>query len=510
MKLKTEKLQQNRQPVYVLDINGRPIMPTFRYKHVRQLRKQGRAKVTSYDPFTIQMLYDVGTETQSLSLGIDTGTSHIGASVVKTNGKELFSAIFNTNTLDVKGKMESRASHRHTRKRFKRDKKKRRAKANGTAFEGVRNFTVYGAETETICKDIKSNLCRLNKKVDEGKLSNTAAHCLDNHKNTVNKLFKILPITTVNVEYALFDIHRLVNPNIKGKDYQKGELFNELNHKAYVLSRDNHTCILCNKRKKNERLEVHHVIYKSKGGADHFNNLVTLHKECHEKVHKNANVEKKLFNIIQKKKTLNDQVITRPSTILNSVMTRFVSFLEDKEIEVNLTFGFETKAKRYLFDIEKTHNNDAYLVALGEKTPSKERASVFEYTQFPRNNRVYIYATKQRRYSEIVNGKTKVVCYNKNKAMAQSSDSLAEYRKEKGKRAVSKLKVTKGMRTFVDQSNYQFFKGDLVFYNKKLHVVKGNTNSGAYVRLEGQKNTNFKPKDLRLVEKNKGFRRTNW
>ena len=41
-------------------------------------------------PFTIQMIYDVGTETQKLTLGVDSGTSHIGASVVLNDGKNMF------------------------------------------------------------------------------------------------------------------------------------------------------------------------------------------------------------------------------------------------------------------------------------------------------------------------------------------------------------------------------------------------------------------------------------
>ena len=57
-------------------------------------------------------------------------------------------------------------------------------------------------------------------------------------------------------------------------------------------------------KKKDDKLEVHHVIYKSNGGADHFNNLVSLHSECHKKVHNNLKIEEKLFKVIKKKKIL--------------------------------------------------------------------------------------------------------------------------------------------------------------------------------------------------------------
>ena len=516
--MKNDLIKNKNNPVFVLDKNGIPLMPTNRFKKVRELRKKGLAKVVSYDPFTIKMLYDVGKETQKLTLGIDSGTSHIGASVVLNNGNELFSATFNTNTLGIKDKMEKRAIYRHTRKRHKRDKKKRRARANGTIFSGEKLFFASGASTPTKYKEIKSKICKLNKNIDDGKLSNTVIHCYNNHINVVNMIAKRLPIKEITIEYAHFDTHKLVNPNVTGKNYQQGALYNELNHKAYVLSRDNHTCVLCNKKKKNDILEVHHVVYRSNGGADHFNNLVTLHKECHKKVHNNDIIEKKLFSIIKQKDILKDSIQTRPSTILNSAMSRVVNQLK-KEYCVNISFGFETKAKRYEYNIKKTHNNDAYLVALGDKKPTKKRINHFEYDQFSKNERKYIYKTKQRKYSEITSIiskkgelKTKLVgvCFNRKKAMEQKEFSLEEYRQEFGQKAVSKLKVTKGTRTFIDRSGYSFNKGDLVLNNNRIQVISGVTNGGLYVRIVGEKTKNFKPSELVILERAKNFRRVNW
>ena len=57
--------------------------------------------------------------------------------------------------------------------------------------------------------------------MDEGKLTPTATHCLTNHQNILNKILKILPITSVIVGYAKFDIHALTNPEVKGKIIKK-------------------------------------------------------------------------------------------------------------------------------------------------------------------------------------------------------------------------------------------------------------------------------------------------
>lgn len=500
---------ENKQNyVYVQDIDGTPLMPTKRFRKVRLLLKNGKAKVVSHDPFTIKMCYNVGKEIQTLNLGIDTGTSNIGVSVTTKEGKELISSTFKTNTLKIKDGMEKRLSHRRTRTRFKREKKKRRAIKNNTHFKGVKEFMAHGAETTTKCKVIRSALCRLEKKVDNGKLSNTAQHCLDNHINVVNKIKRILPIQNVFVEYALFDTHKLVNPRVK--DYQKGALYNELNHKSYVLSRDNHTCVLCNKRKNNEKLEAHHLIYKSNGGADHFNNLVTLHSECHKKVHNDSKIEENLFKTIKKKKILKDTIQTRPSTILNSVMSRFFLFLNDNFDYVEETFGYETKAKRYEYGIDKSHNNDAFVISFGNNKPKNpSRAVDIEYEQFANNQRVFIYATTKRRYTTIIDGK-KINVYNRKKAMNQKEDSLEEFREKYSSKQVSQLKVLKGTVKFQDRSNYAFEKGDLVKINGKTRVVSGNSNNGRYIRLKDEGTINYNPKELKLLETRKNFRRVSW
>ena len=77
--------------VYVLDINGNPLMPTERHGKVRRLLKEGKAKVVKRCPFTIQLLYDSTKYVQEINLGIDAGSKHIGVSAT-TNGKVLYEA----------------------------------------------------------------------------------------------------------------------------------------------------------------------------------------------------------------------------------------------------------------------------------------------------------------------------------------------------------------------------------------------------------------------------------
>ena len=76
--------------VYVLDINGNPLMPTRRFGKVRRMLRDGLAKVVRRDIFTIQLLYEPKTHVvDELTLGCDTGYTHIGLSA-SSSRKEYF------------------------------------------------------------------------------------------------------------------------------------------------------------------------------------------------------------------------------------------------------------------------------------------------------------------------------------------------------------------------------------------------------------------------------------
>ena len=68
--------------VYVKSIDGKALMPTSNAK-ARKLLKQKKAKVVSLRPFVVKLTYKTKTEyTQKLNLGVDSGYSNIGFSVI--------------------------------------------------------------------------------------------------------------------------------------------------------------------------------------------------------------------------------------------------------------------------------------------------------------------------------------------------------------------------------------------------------------------------------------------
>ena len=64
-------------PVYVLDIQGQPLMPTRRCGYVRRSLNSGNARVVKRCPFTIQLLYENTNLVQPVDLGLDAGSVHI-------------------------------------------------------------------------------------------------------------------------------------------------------------------------------------------------------------------------------------------------------------------------------------------------------------------------------------------------------------------------------------------------------------------------------------------------
>ena len=72
--------------VYVLNYDGTPLMPTKRLGHVRWLLKTGQAVVVKKEPFTIQLTTEKKRYTQNITLGVDSGSKHIGLSA--TTSKE--------------------------------------------------------------------------------------------------------------------------------------------------------------------------------------------------------------------------------------------------------------------------------------------------------------------------------------------------------------------------------------------------------------------------------------
>ena len=180
------------------------------------------------------------------------------------------------------------------------------------------------------------------------------------------------------IEKTKFDIQKIENIDISGVAYQQGDMFGFSNVRDFVLDRDNHECQNpnCKHKIKNSKksdnvyiekniiLKIHHVKYRSKGGSDKPSNLITLCKDCHTS--KNHQIGNFLYDwyIGKLPTTIKNRLKKDYSSATN--MNVVSSAFNDKN-KVNSTFGSETKRKRQILGLEKTHANDAFSIAFDER-----------------------------------------------------------------------------------------------------------------------------------------------
>lgn len=323
--------------VYVLDKNGHPLMPTNRHGKVKHLLKDGKAKVVKRCPFTIKLTYETTNYVQDLTLGVDTGSGTIGTAVSKDNGDIVYMSEVTVRN-DIANKMTQRASYRRNR----RNRKTRYRKARWL----------------NRANSIRSN-----------RFSPTMQSKLHSHVKEIEYIKSILPITKMVFEMGQFDTHlmknpSLANPKIKRWGYQKGANYGFENTKAMVLNRDNYTCQYCKGKHKDSKLEVHHIVFRSQGGSDEENNLITLCRTCHKDLH-SGKIHPKLDG--KAKGAL------KYATQMNSIRKQLFR-LYPNAIE---TFGYVTKADRLNLGIDKEHYYDACVIAT-QGNPFNVKSSLYK------------------------------------------------------------------------------------------------------------------------------------
>lgn len=72
----------------------------------------------------------------------------------------------------------------------------------------------------------------------------------------------------------------MIDPKIQGVDYQHGQTYGYYDVRYFVFARDHYTCQVCGKSR-DKILQTHHIRYRSNGGTDRADNLITVCTDCH-------------------------------------------------------------------------------------------------------------------------------------------------------------------------------------------------------------------------------------
>lgn len=383
--------------VFVLNMRGEPLMPCTQRK-ARLLLKEGKAVIYRYNPFTIQLTYATGETKQDCHIGIDTGSKNIGFAIT-SGDKVLF-----------KGEVELRQdvkSNLDTRRIYRRDRRNRKTRYRKPRFS--------------------------NRKRTEKWLPPSLQNRVNHTFFWIDKLSSLVPNPKLHIEVGKLDTAKMINPNINGVDYQHGQTYGFFDERYYAFARDNYTCQCCGKSK-DKILQTHHIVYRSNGGTNRVDNLITVCTDCHtSENHKKGGVLYKWQEQHKKVKQYKEPPFM--NTLRKRIFTKYPNAV--------ITYGSETTPKRKELGLDKTHYNDAIAIS-GIRKINKNSENWLFIKQFRKKKR-----------------------------------SLHEATARKGRKTPNRNQKRNSKNTPCYQG---FFINDKVFVLSKKGYINGFTTGGAYVK----------------------------
>ncbi len=419
--------------VFVKSMRGKNLMPCTQRK-ARILLNQKKAKIISYKPFTIQLQYATGETVQEIHVGVDEGAVHIGFAVTSCNKVLIKGEIELRHQSKVSKSITELLTARATLRRSRRNRKTRYRQSR---FQ--------------------------NRKKPEGWLPPSLQTRINATFFWVDKFLSLLPKSELHIEVGKFDTMKMINPEISGIDYQHGQCYGYYDVRYFVFARDNYTCQACGA--KDKILQTHHIKYRSNGGSDRADNLITVCADCHTpENHQKSGILYKWQCEGKKVKQYKEP------PFMNILRRRTFSKYPDAKI----TYGSETTPRRKELGLKKTHYNDAIVIS-GINSIKENPAKYFQLKQFRKKKR-----------------------------------SLHESVARKGKK---KPNVTQKRNAKNTKSVNGWYLNDCVRYGDKVGWICGFTGTsarvrdidGEYIKLEGKNYTQIPLSKLQLVSHNNGW-----
>lgn len=303
--------------IFVMNMRGDPLMPCTQ-KKARILLKEGKAVIYKYDPFTIQLTYATGETKQDCHIGIDTGSKHIGMAITSEN-KVLFKG-----EIELRQDVKSNIDTKHIYRRSRRNRK--------TRYRQPRF---------------------LNRKRSDKWLPPSLQNRVDHTFHWIDTFCSLISDPILHIEVGKFDTAKMINPEINGVDYQHGQTYGFFEERYFVFARDNYTCQCCGKSK-DKILQTHHIIYRSNGGTDRVDNLITVCTDCHtSKNHQKGGI---LYKWQEQHKKVKQY---KEPPFMNAIRKRIFA----RYPNAHTTYGSETTPHRKELGLEKTHYNDAITIS---------------------------------------------------------------------------------------------------------------------------------------------------
>ena len=326
--------QPNFNKVLVLDTNRKPLMPCYPAR-AKKLLNSGHASMFRRYPFTI-ILHDRTVEESELQdleikIGQDAKTTGVALVVHGEKSNTVAFAAHIEHRTNVKSNLDSRRALRHGRRNRK------------TRYRQARF---------------------LNRTRPKGWLPPSLLSKANNILNWVIRFTKLTPLTKFAIETAKFDTQKLENPDIRGVDYQRGRMYGYADKKAYLLERERGCCIYCGVHAGKAKMQIDHVVPRSKGGTNSLNNLVLSCHECNQ-AKGSQDVQTYLKgrpSVLRRVKACLGQDYkdaAHTNSIRLYVMNKLQTMADAIGTTLKVGFGSTTKQNRLLLNLPKDHWIDA-------------------------------------------------------------------------------------------------------------------------------------------------------
>lgn len=322
----------------------------------RKLIRQKKAVVFRMRPFTIILLYREGGQTQDVELKVDPGSKTTGMALVLQGEK---------NSIVV---WACNLGHRgHAVKSFLDS---RRALRRGRRFRKTR-YRMPRFENRTRPK---------------GWLPPSIKSRVENVKNWGVRLQNLCSLACIHVETVRFDMQKLQNPEVSGEEYQKGTLFG-YEIREYLLEKWGRACIYCGAE--NVRLEIDHIVPRSRSGSNRVSNLTICCRACNKKKSNSSLKEflKKKPAVLEKIKRCAKKPLSNAAAV-NVARYAIGDALKSLEIPTSFWSGGQTKFNRCNHGYSKDHWIDAACVGeSGQNISIPKKICILEIQSTGRGSR---------------------------------------------------------------------------------------------------------------------------
>ena len=337
----TESRTRKRQPqqpprranrVFVLDPEGKPLAPCTP-RRARMLIKRGRVAQRFYRPFTIQLKSRANDDPvqNDTEVRATPGRRTTGIAVVlKTDSEDrtVYQEEVQHRT-DISLRLQERRSHRRRRR--------------GEKWYRAPRFN--------------------NRQRDDDWLAPSLESIVSNEEHRIARLCERSGAGAAVVQDSKFDTQKLLDPTIKGREYQHGPLY-QTHLRAYIREIWGHRCAYCGKAawESRTRFEIDHVVPRSKSGPTNVGNLIWACRPCNQ-----AKADKDVDAFLGENPERSTAVLRRAhrrkplaaAGAMAWICQTLVKRLESRGLTVRTTTGADTAHTRKQLGLPKSHADDA-------------------------------------------------------------------------------------------------------------------------------------------------------